>query len=100
MHWVAGDGSILWANRAELAMLGYEKDEYIGHHIAEFHADKNAIEDILRRLKCREELHGYKARLRRKDGSVREVRIHSNVFVDEDRFVHTRCFTIKDPSAA
>ena len=24
MHWVAEDGTILWANRAELEMLGYE----------------------------------------------------------------------------
>jgi PAS domain S-box-containing protein len=94
MHWVAADGSILWANGAELAMLGYDKDEYIGHHIAEFHADKSAIEDILRRLTCHEELHGYKARLLRKDGTIREVRIHSNVFAHEGKFGHTRCFTI------
>ena len=94
MHWVAADGSILWANGAELAMLGYDKNEYIGHHIAEFHADKSAIEDILRRLTCHEELHGYKARLLRKDGTIKEVRIHSNVFTDEGKFAHTRCFTI------
>jgi PAS domain S-box-containing protein len=93
LHWVGPDGTILWANRAELELLGYSREEYIGHHIAEFHADPDIIEDILRRLSAREELHSYEARLRRKDGSLRYVLISSNVLWDEDRFVHTRCFT-------
>jgi len=94
MHWVAPNGIILWANQAELSLLGYDKDEYIGHHIAKFHADKTAIEDILRRLMSEEELHGYKSRLLCKDGSIRDVRLHSNVLVQDGRLVHTRCFTI------
>jgi PAS domain S-box-containing protein len=94
MHWVAEDGTILWANKAELKMLGYERDEYIGHHISEFHADQQAIEDILQRLGRYEELHGYETTVRCKDGTIRHVRIHSNVFAQNDRFVHTRCFTV------
>jgi PAS domain S-box-containing protein len=94
MHWVSADGTILWANRAELDMLGYSRDEYIGHHISEFHADKAVIEDILQRLGRHEELHGYESRMLRKDGSTRYVRIHSNVLVHNGRFVHTRCFTV------
>ena len=35
----------------------------------------------------------YEARLRAKDGSIRYVAITSNVYWDEGRFVHTRCFT-------
>lgn len=93
LHWVGPDGTILWANRAELELLGYQRDEYIGHPIAEFHADPPVIEEILRRLSAKEELHSYEARLRCKDGSVRHVLISSNVLWDEDRFVHTRCFT-------
>src|SRR5204863_3276451 len=38
MHWVAADGTILWANRAEMELLGYGREEYIGHNVAEFHA--------------------------------------------------------------
>jgi PAS domain S-box-containing protein len=93
LHWVGPDGIILRANRAELNLLGYAADEYVGHHIAEFHADQDAIGDILRRLTAGEELHGYEARLRCKDGSVRHVLISSNVLWEDDRFVHTRCFT-------
>jgi PAS domain S-box-containing protein len=93
LHWVGADGTILWANEAELHLLGYTREEYIGHSIMEFHADREVIEDILRRLKNRETLHDYEARLRCKDGSVRHVLINSNVMWEEDRFVHTRCFT-------
>jgi len=91
MHWVAEDGTILWANRAELTLLNYKRDEYIGHHIAEFHADKRAISDILERLGAKQELRGYKALLRCKDGETRAVRIYSN---QSDEFGHTRCLTI------
>ncbi len=94
MHWVAGDGTILWANKAEMTMLGYEREEYIGHQIGEFHTDQQAINDILQRLGRYEELHGYEAGLRCKDGSIRHVRIHSNVFAQNEKFIHTRCFTV------
>jgi PAS domain S-box-containing protein len=94
MHWVAADGTVLWANRAEMDLLGYTREEYIGHHISEFHADKAAIEDILQRLGQYEVLHGYEASLRCKDGSIRYVRIDSNVFVQDGVFIHTRCFTL------
>ena len=93
LHWVAADGTILWANQAELALLGYTKDEFIGRHIAEFHADREVIDDILRRLSARETIHDYEARLRHKNGSIRHVVITSSVRWDEERFLHTRCFT-------
>src|SRR3989440_1821505 len=93
LHWVAEDGRILWANRAELELLGYPSEEYIGRNIAEFHADADVIADILRRLSRNETLHNYEARLRRKDGSIRRVLITSNVFWENGKFVHTRSFT-------
>jgi PAS domain S-box-containing protein len=93
LHWVGPDGTILRANQAELDLLGYAREEYVGHNIAEFHADDQAIGDILKRLTCGETLHNYEARLRCKDGRIKHVLISSNVLWDEDRFVHTRCFT-------
>jgi PAS domain S-box-containing protein len=93
IHWVGPDGVIIWANRAELDMLGYSKEEYIGRHIAEFHADAPVIGDILRRLTGGQTLIDYEARLRAKDGSIKNVLISSNVLWDGDKFVHTRCFT-------
>ncbi len=93
LHWVGPDGVILRANRAELELLGYAAEEYVGRHIADFHADADAICDILRRLQAGEELHDYEARLRCKDGSVRHVLISSNALWEDGRFIHTRCFT-------
>jgi PAS domain S-box-containing protein len=93
IHWVGPSGEILWANEAELKLLGYSRDEYIGHHISEFHADGQTIRDILERLTRNEALHGYEARLRAKDGTIRYVLITSNVRWDEGAFVHTRCLT-------
>ncbi|MCU1276376.1 MAG: multi-sensor signal transduction histidine kinase, partial [Bryobacterales bacterium] len=40
LHWVGADGRILWANQAELDLLGYTREEYIGRHIAEFNVDE------------------------------------------------------------
>ena len=51
------------------------------------------IEDILHRLTQGETLHEYPAQLRCKDGSIRDVLINSNVLWEDNRFVHTRCFT-------
>jgi PAS domain S-box-containing protein len=93
LHWVGPDGSILWANKAELELLGYTREEYIGHNIAEFHADSEVIKDILGRLTRDETLHSYEARLRCKDGSLRHVLISSNVSRRNGEFYHTRCFT-------
>jgi PAS domain-containing protein len=41
LHWVGPDGTILWANQAELDLLGYSSEEYIGHNISEFHIDSS-----------------------------------------------------------
>jgi PAS domain S-box-containing protein len=93
LHWVGPDGTILWANRAELELLGYAKEEYFGRNIVDFHVDRPVIDDILRRLLSKEEIHGYEARLRCKDGSVKYVLINSSGLWEGERFLHTRCFT-------
>lgn len=98
LHWVNGSGIIIWANQAELDLLGYSRKEYIGTHIGNFHVDKEVIEDMLTRLTCKETLINYPARLRRRNGEIRSVLINSNVRWDNDKFIHTRCFT-RDISA-
>jgi PAS domain S-box-containing protein len=94
LHIVANDGTILRANKAELDLLGYEPEEYLGHHIADFHADQHVIDDILARLGRGEKLDRYPARLRAKDGSLKDVLIISNVQFCDGRFINTRCFTL------
>jgi PAS domain S-box-containing protein len=94
LHWVNAEGIITWANSNELEMLGYTKDEYVGHHISEFHADPQVIGDILNRLSNRETLNNYEAKLKCKDGSIRYISINSNVLWERGKFVRTRCFSV------
>ena len=94
LHVVGGDGTILRANKAELALLGYSADEYVGRPIAQFHADANAIADILGRLGRGEQLEKYPAVLRAKDGSLKHVEITSSAQFRNGEFSHTRCFTV------
>ena len=93
LRWLAADGTILWANQAELDLLGYPRDEYVGQPIARFHADPPVIDDILARLARNEQLNHHEARLRCKDGGIRHVLISSNVWFEDGRFIHTRCIT-------
>ncbi len=93
IHCVGPDGTILWANKTELGLLGYSKEEYIGRNIADFYADHDVIEDILLRLKKHETLNNQQARMKTKDGRIKYVSTSSNVLWKNGKFVHTRCFT-------
>ncbi len=53
LHWAGPDGTVLRVNRAELEMLGYSRDEYVGRNVVDFHVDRELIGDILRRLASR-----------------------------------------------
>jgi PAS domain S-box-containing protein len=93
LHWAGADGIILRVNRAELEMLGYARDEYVGHHIAEFHVDHDLIQEMLERLRRGETVRDYEARMRAKDGSIRHVLINASVMWENGKFIHTRCLT-------
>jgi diguanylate cyclase (GGDEF)-like protein/PAS domain S-box-containing protein len=91
VHWAAADGTILRANAAELDLLGYSRDEYVGHNIAEFHVDPTVAAQCLLRLGAGETLRDLPVRVRHKDGSIRDVMLSSNARIDDGQFVHTRC---------
>jgi PAS domain S-box-containing protein len=94
LHIVSGEGIVLRANKAELNLLGFTAEEYVGRHIAEVHADAPVIGEILQKLSCGEKLDRYPARLRAKDGSIKHVLVTSNSRFDDGKFVNTRCFTM------
>ena len=93
LRWVDPDGRILWANRAELALAGCTVDEYIGHHIAEFLVEPQSAGDILSRLARHESVDSYRARLRARDGSIKDVLIDGQGLFRDGLLVHSRCFT-------
>lgn len=94
LHLVAGDGTILRANKAELELVGFSAAEYVGRNIVEFHADSPVIEDILTRLLSGETLRKYPARLNARDGSIKHVEITSSAQFRDGEFINTRCFTV------
>ncbi len=93
VHWADEEGTILWANRTEIDLLGYPAAEYVGQSIRRFHADPSTAAEIVERLKRNETIQNFEARLRCRDGSTRHVLISSNVLWKEGRFIHSRTFT-------
>jgi len=93
IHKVAADGSILYANRAELELLGYRWEEYVGRNIADFYVDAGLADEILQRLKAGEVLRDQPAVMRCKDGSAKPVLICSNGYFEDGELRYTRCFT-------
>jgi PAS domain S-box-containing protein len=93
LHLAAQDGTIIWANAAELDLLGYVAEEYVGRNIAEFHVLRGTAHEILRRLSNREELRNFETRVRCRDGAIKHVAINCNVMWRDGRFAHSRCFT-------
>jgi PAS domain S-box-containing protein len=93
LRWVDANGYIMWANQAELDLLGYTREEYIGRHITQLYTDKTVVDDIFKRLAANQTLHDYEAQLLCKDGSIKDVLIDSNVYWANGKFIHTRCFT-------
>lgn len=94
LHLIGADGTILRANQAELDLLGYAADEYIGRQISEFHADADIISEMLARLRAGEKLVRFPARMRAKDGSIKHVETTSSAQFRNGEFINTRCFTI------
>jgi len=89
---VGPDQTILWTNKALLNLLGYTAEEYIGHLLGSFHVHQHVFEEFWAKLMRRENIYDYPAELRCKDGSVKQVVIHSNGLWENGKFVRTRCF--------
>lgn len=94
LHLVGADGIILHANKAELDLLGYPAEDYVGRHIAEFYPDRGTIDEILDRLTRGERIARYPARLKAHDGSIKHVEITSSAHFRDGKLVNTRCFTV------
>ena len=93
MRWTAADGTILRANPAELDMLGYRTEEYVGKNVAAFHIDPEVAADTLRRLRAGEALQDVETRLRRRDGSICYGLVSASPRLEGGEFVHARALT-------
>jgi len=98
MHWLNGDGIILWANQTELNVLGYTPEEYIGQPIMNFCPDEQELVlEIFKQLGSGNAIADVPVRFRTKDGKLVHLLIDSNVAYNPDgSFGHTRCFIRDD----
>jgi len=93
IRWTGPDGTILRANQAELEMLGYRSEEYVGKNVAAFHVDPTVAADTLRRLRAREPVRNVETPMRRRDGSICYGLVSASARFDGGAFVHARCLT-------
>ena len=100
MHWLNGEGLVLWANQTELNVLGYTAEEYIGKPIMNFCPDeRDLVLEIFKQLGSGNAIADVPVRFRTKDGRIVHLLIDSNVAYNRDgSFGHTRCF-IRDDTA-
>ncbi len=89
---VGPDARILWANPAQLRLLGYSAQEYVGHQLADFYVQREAFDEFWRLIMAQETVYDFPAALRCRDGSIRQVLIHSSGYWEDGKFLYTRCF--------
>ena len=93
LHWAGPDGRILKTNQAELALLGYTREDYVGREAASFHQNAQPMRAALDRLARGEKVPAFESQLRCKDGSFKDVIIALNALREHGRLQHVRCFT-------
>jgi PAS domain S-box-containing protein len=98
LHVVAADGFIVHANQAELDVLGYTREQYIGHHVSEFFADTDVLAELWAHLRAGKTAIGWYVRMRCGDGATKHVVLSANGLWRDGQLVCTRGL-IRDVSA-
>ena len=93
MHRESADGTILRSNQAELDMLGYSREEYVGRNVTEFHVEPPEAAEIRRRLQAGESVRDFEVRLRHRDGSIRHGLISAHARFEGGRLVDAHRIT-------
>jgi two-component system sensor histidine kinase VicK len=87
------NGVIIWANQAELDLLGYSKAAYIGSSFASHLVDAAEADSMLAMLIHNDVLTDYATFLKKANGQIIQVLINSSSYSKNGEFLHTRCFT-------
>jgi PAS domain S-box-containing protein len=93
LRFVSPDGRILWANKAELDLVGWSEDEYVGRHIADFVVDPAGTAQMLDRLARGETVGSFKTQLRTRKGSILQVLVDGIGLFRDGNLVHSRLMT-------
>ena len=93
IHVVNEEGIILFANKAELELYGYAEQEYVGQPARKFYFDSDFFDKVSFKLRREGTLTNEQTKIICKDGTLRDVLISCNIYYEEGKFTHTRCYT-------
>ncbi len=93
IHVADADGRLLRANAVELELLGRSIEECVGRPLADFHVDPAVIDGLLARLRRGETVRNLESRVRRKDGTVRWIRMSANPVMEGGALVRSHVFS-------
>ncbi len=79
---ITPQGIIVYANKAELSSIGYEKEEYIGRSFSDFFEEENKYDSISSILKTGKDLNNEEVLIRCKNGDLQNLLISSMSKVD------------------
>src|SRR5438067_12163592 len=68
LQWLGPEGQILRANQAQLDLLGYVREDYVGRNFVKSCQDEKGFRDLLGRLQAGETIRDHELRLRCRDG--------------------------------
>ncbi|MDI1336567.1 MAG: response regulator [Lacunisphaera sp.] len=83
-HEIDAEGHIVRVNQTELALLGYQKTEMLGRHVADFALDPGLSREAARAQLAGEMLphHAAERQIRCKDGTMLEVLVNDRLIKD------------------
>jgi PAS domain S-box-containing protein len=90
LHKIDANGRVTWANRAELDMLGYAPEEFIGRLVADFVVQPGQAASLLERVRSGETLRDEHVQMRCKNGTTKDVVINSSPLFVDGKFICTR----------
>jgi PAS domain S-box-containing protein len=90
--WLSADGTILRANQAQLDMLGYAAQDYLGHSFTEYCGEPSQGRELLERLAAKETVRNLRMTRRCKDGSIRQIMVDAVSFWSNGQHVQSSVF--------
>jgi PAS domain S-box-containing protein len=90
--WLSAGGTILRANLAQLNMLGYSAENYLGQSFIKFSGEPAQGLELLRRLAAKETVRNFPMTRRHKDGTLRHVLVDANSFWSDNQFQYSSIF--------
>ena len=79
--WLSASGVILRANQAQLDMMGFAAEEYVGHPFTKFCGQPSQGRELLERLAAQKKVRNLRMARRCKDGTIRHVLVDAVSFM-------------------